>query len=164
MFNQVKRTVLAALLVVLFSEQAYTQTRKFPKPMEAKSLSPNLMVKNVQQTVDFYQDLLGFKLISSVPSEKGDGSLQWAMVQAGGVTLMFQEEMNLRAEYPTLKTQATGGGFTLYLTVTGVEDVYQRAKLKTTILKEPHKTFYGATEFAIQDNNGCILTLAGSGQ
>ncbi|WP_461051498.1 VOC family protein [Spirosoma arcticum] len=132
--------------------------------MEAKSLSPNLMVKNVQETVDFYQDLLNVTVVSSVPSDKGDELLQWAMVQTGGVTLMFQEETNLKAEYPTLKTQSVGGGLTLYLTVTDVEGFYERAKKVATIIREPHKTFYGATEFAVQDNNGYILTFSEAGQ
>lgn len=161
MVNQINLLLVALVLLNVFARQAYPQTRKTQNPMEAKSLSPNIMVKNVQQTVDFYHDLLDFTLVTSVPSDKGDPSLQWAMVQNQGVTLMFQEETNLKEEYPALKTHAIGGGFTLYLTVTNVNDLYERAKKVATIIKEPHKTFYGATEFAIQDNNGCILTLAG---
>lgn len=160
MVNRINLLLVALVLLTVFARQAHPQTHTSQKPMEAKSLSPNLMVKNVQQTVDFYHDLLGFTLTASVPNAKGDQTLQWAMVQNQGVTLMFQEETNLKEEYPTLKTQAIGGSFTLYLTVTDADELYQRIKSKTTIVKEPHKTFYGATEFAIQDNNGYILTLA----
>ncbi len=127
--------------------------------MDIQSFSPNIMVKNVQQTVDFYQNLLGFTLVNSVPDQTGKQALQWAMVQAGNVTLMFQEEANLKAEYPSLAQHAVGGGFTLYLTVTNFDTLYGRAKSMTTIVKEPHKLFYGATEFALLDTNGYVLTI-----
>lgn len=132
--------------------------------MEIQSLSPNIMVKNVQQTVDFYQNLLGFELVTSVPDATGKQALQWAMVRAGNVTLMFQEEANLKTEYPSLNQHAIGGGFTLYLTVKNHQTLYKRAKSVATIVKEPHKMFYGATEFAILDNNGYVLTLSEAGQ
>jgi uncharacterized glyoxalase superfamily protein PhnB len=127
--------------------------------MEIKALSPNLMVKNVQQTADFYQNLLGFHILVSVPHAKDSNSLQWAMVQAGGVTLMFQEEGNLKEEYLDLASQTMGGTFTLYFTVTDIEQVYRKAKQMGPVLKELHQTFYGATEFAIKDINGYILTI-----
>ena len=50
------------------------------------------------------------------------------------------------------------------MTVTTVTECYERAKAVATIVKEPHKTFYGATEFAIQDNNGYVLTFSEAGQ
>ena len=128
--------------------------------MDVQALSPNIMVKDVQQTVDFYQNLLGFTLINSVPGQTGQQALQWAMVQAGGVTLMFQEEANLKAEYPSLAQHAVGGGFTLYLTVANLDALYERTKSVATVAKEPHKVFYGATEFAILDNNGYVLTFS----
>lgn len=123
-------------------------------------MSPNLMVKDVQQTVDFYQQILGFTLLTSVVSEFDKSALQWALLQAGDVTIMFQEEQNIKQEYTALESQAVGGSFTLYLTVTDVKQFYQKVKNLVPILKELHQTFYGATEFAIKDTNGYILTLA----
>ena len=151
---------VCALLTAAGAVPLAAQTLKPLTTMEIKALSPNLMVKDVEQTIRFYQDLLGFKLVASVPAEKGEKSLQWALVQSGPVTLMFQEEENLKEEYPDLKHQAIGGGFTLYLTTSGIDALYQKARQVTGIVKEPHKTFYGATEFAIKDNNGYVLTIA----
>ncbi len=149
-----------AILIAARAVPLAAQTPKSLTRMEIKALSPNLMVKDVEQTVRFYQDLLGFQLVASVPAQKGEKSLQWALVQSGPVTLMFQEEENLKEEYPDLKRQAIGGGFTLYLTTSGIEALYQKVRQVTSIVKERHKTFYGATEFAIKDNNGYVLTIA----
>ena len=125
-----------------------------------QSLSPNLGVKNVDQTVQFYHDLLGFELITSVPAKAEGKSLDWAFVKAGSVSLMFQQEQNLKDEYKNLRVHVPGGAFTLYMTISDFDDVYRKAKAMSTILIEPHKTFYGAMEFALQDPNGYTITLA----
>lgn len=47
--------------------------------MTINSLTPNLMVRDVNATVDFYKQL-GFEIIQSVPDK---GVLDWAMVGPG---------------------------------------------------------------------------------
>ena len=123
--------------------------------MAIRSLSPNLMVINVNATVDYYKQF-GFELIQSVPPE---GNFDWAMVGADGVILMFQQEANLKAEYPELQNQSSGGGLTLLIEVTDLQALYDQLKTHVTLVKEIHKTFYGADEFAIRDPNGFILTF-----
>lgn len=145
---------------LFFARAGFCQPTKRPLAMTIKSLSPNLGVKNVAQTVQFYHDLLGFVLITSVPGQDAGKPLDWAMVQSGSVTLMFQQEDNLKEEYKNLATQAVGGAFTLYLTITDFGQTFEKAKQMSTILVAPHKTFYGAMEFAMKDINGYTLTLA----
>lgn len=124
-----------------------------------KSLSPNLMVNNVNETVDFYVNVLGFSKIVTVPDS---GKLDWAMVQNGSVTFMFQEIENIKSEYPQLKNFEQGGGLTFYINIINVQELFDNIKGKVKIAKEMHKTFYGATDFAIEDNNGYILTFSQS--
>ena len=122
-----------------------------------KQLTPNLMVDNVNETVVFYQKILEFELVMSVPQE---GVFNWAMVQHGEVCLMFQEKKNLIAEYPVLKDTPRGGGLTFYIKVGDVKDLYNKIKKQVNIVLDLHKTFYGTEEFAIQDINGFVLTFA----
>jgi uncharacterized glyoxalase superfamily protein PhnB len=124
-----------------------------------KSLSPNLIVNNVNETIDFYVNVLGFKKIMSVPES---GNLVWAMVQSGAITFMFQEEKSIKDEYPQLNKFEIGGGITFYINVTNVIDLYANLKGNATIIKEIYKTFYGSTDFAIEDINGYILTFSQS--
>lgn len=124
--------------------------------MTIQSVTPNLGVKDVNATVDYYKDV-GFELIQSVPAE---GKFDWAMISAGDVVLMFQEETSLKTEYPDLQNRPVCGSLTLYVSVSDVSTFYDRLKDNVTIVKEPHKTFYGADEFAIRDLNGYILTIA----
>lgn len=128
------------------------------KGMTVQSLTPNLGVNDVNATVEYYKKL-GFELRQSVPAE---GKLDWAMISAGGAALMFQEEASLKAEYPELQDRSVGGDLTFYVSVSDALALYERLKDSVTIVKQPHKTFYGADEFAIRDLNGYILTIAQS--
>ena len=128
--------------------------------MVFKNLSPNLAVKDVNKTVAFYTTILGFNCIMTVPEE---GQFVWAMVQADGLTIMFQELKNLAEEYSQLEKRSIGGSLTFYITVTDIQKLYDKLKGKVTIAKELHKTFYGATDFAIEDCNGYLLTFSQSG-
>ncbi len=124
-----------------------------------ESLSPNLMVGNVNKTVMFYEEHLGFKLTMSVPDE---GEFDWAMVTNGNAVVMFQTQESLASELPRFANIPVGGTFTLYFRVKNVEGYYQRISAGVEIIKPLEQTFYGAMEFTIADCNGYILTFAGA--
>lgn len=124
---------------------------------EMKSLSPNLMVKDVSETLRFYIDKLRFEKIATVPETE---PFLWAMVKSGDVTFMFQQTNSIKEEYPELEKFEQGGGLSFYITITGLQQLFDQLKDKVKILKEIHTTPYGATEFAIEDCNGYILTFS----
>ena len=123
-----------------------------------ESITTNIMVKSVEDTLDFYINKLGFVKVLNVPME-GD-VFDFAIVKKDNMAIMFQEQNNLEEEYPTLKVDEIKPTFTLFITVKNVNDVYLELKDKVDIAKDPHKTFYGKDEFAIFDNNGNILTIS----
>ncbi|MCI8965307.1 MAG: bleomycin resistance family protein, partial [Clostridia bacterium] len=121
-----------------------------------ETITTNIMVRNVKETIKFYEEKLGFKKIVTVP-EDGD-ILNFAIIARDNISIMFQEQNNLIEEYPSLKVDNIKPTFTLFITVKDVNNVYNELKDKVKIAKELHKTFYGKDEFAIFDNNGNILT------
>lgn len=121
-----------------------------------ESLSPNIFVKNMHETIAFYQ-LLGFRLIMTVPEDGSD--FIWAMMMNGGVTFMFQTFESLGDELPEISRQ-NGASQLLYIKLKNICDFFETLKDKVTILKGLDKTFYGATEFSILDNNHYVLTFA----
>ena len=123
-----------------------------------ETITANIMVKNVKETIEFYEEKLGFTKVLSVP-EEGE-TLVFAILNKDEISIMFQEQKSLIGEYPTLKTDEIVPTFTLFLTVNDVVAVYNALKGKVEIAKELHKTFYGKDEFAIFDNNGNILTIS----
>lgn len=123
-----------------------------------ETITTNIMVKNVKETIKFYEEKLGFKKILSVP-EEGE-NLNFTILNKDKISIMFQEQKNLIEEYPTLETKDIIPTFTLFITVDNVINMYNELKDKVKIAKELHKTFYGKDEFAIFDNNGNILTIS----
>lgn len=123
-----------------------------------ETITTNIMVKDVKETIKFYEEKLGFKKILSVP-EEGE-ILNFAILNKDKISIMLQEQNNLIEEYPTLKTDKIVPTFTLFITVDDVIANYNNIKDKVKIAKELHKTFYGKDEFAIFDNNGNILTIS----
>ena len=120
-------------------------------------LTTNLMVESVDETVAFYQNILGFTMINSVPDD--NGNLQFAIMSKDGLALMFQEKNNLIEECPILNTPEVHPSATLYIMVDDFNSLYSDLKSKHEILADIHETFYGAKEFAIADNNGYVLTF-----
>jgi uncharacterized glyoxalase superfamily protein PhnB len=121
-----------------------------------ESLSPNIFVSNMKETVAFYQQL-GFKITMSVP--EGGDELVWAMMVNGNVTLMFQSYESLENELPEI-SRKDGGSLLLYINLKDIRGFFEQIKAQVTVLKGLETTFYGATEFSIKDNNGYVLTFA----
>src|SRR5512137_2940244 len=83
-----------------------------------ESLSPNLIVGNVNRSVQFYTDVLGFTLVASVPDS---GTLNWAMVQRESVTVMFQTLASIQEDVPSLNLKAGSAAMTLYIKVKNLD-------------------------------------------
>jgi uncharacterized glyoxalase superfamily protein PhnB len=120
------------------------------------SLSPNIFVSDMKETVAFYQQL-GFTVSMSVP-ETGD-DLVWAMMQNHNVTIMFQTFESLANDLPEI-SRKDGGSLLLYISLKNIHSFFDEIRDKVTVLKGLETTFYGATEFSIKDNNGYVLTFA----
>lgn len=119
------------------------------------SVSPNIFVKDINKTIDFYK-LLGFEITMTVPDT---GNYVFAMMTCGNVTFLFQTFGSLAEELPQISRQ-DGGSLLLYIQIKGIRKFHERIKDKVNIIKGLEKTFYGATEFSIQDINNYILTFA----
>ena len=120
-----------------------------------ESISPNIFVKDINKTIDFYKQL-GFSIVMTVPQE---GNLDWAMMSCGSVTFMFQTFDSLGADLAAI-TRKDGGSLLLYIQTKEIRKLHDQIKDKVNVVKGLEKTFYGATEFSIQDINGYILTFA----
>lgn len=123
------------------------------------SLSPNLFVKDIRSTIEFYKEL-GFHVVMSVPGD-GEGDLVWAMAVCGNVTMMFQTLESLGEDLPQIGRQGSpGGALLLYIKIRGIRAFFERIQEKVQVVHGLEKTFYGATEFSIVDNNNFVLTFA----
>jgi uncharacterized glyoxalase superfamily protein PhnB len=121
-----------------------------------ESLSPNIFVKDINATIEFYK-LLGFELVMSVPEEGPE--FVWAMMVKGSVSFMFQTFESLAVELPDI-SRSNGGSLLFYIKLHGIRAFFEEIKDQVTVLKELETTFYGSTEFSIRDVNNYVLTFA----
>jgi uncharacterized glyoxalase superfamily protein PhnB len=124
-----------------------------------ESLAPNIFVKDITKTIEFYQ-ALGFKVVMKMPE---NGEIDWVMMSCGKVTLMFQTFKSLGSDISEI-SRLNGGSLLLYIKINEIRKFFERINVslkdKLKIIKGLEKTFYGATEFSIQDLNGYVLTFA----
>ena len=128
-----------------------------PKNKLMDSLSPNLFVQDIRATLEFYQTL-GFQQVMSVPGD-GEGELIWAMATCGNVSLMFQTFQSLGDTLPQISRQ-NGGSLLFYIKLKSIHTYFESIKDKVQVLHGLEKTFYGAIEFSIIDNNNYVLTFS----
>ena len=121
-----------------------------------ESLTPNIFVNDMKATIAFYK-VLGFSVAMSVPEEGDD--FVWANMTNGNVTLMFQTFESLGNDLPDI-SRKDSGSLLLYIKLKNIHKFFEDIKDKVTVVQGLERTFYGATEFSIKDNNGYVLTFA----
>ncbi len=126
-------------------------------PHSLTSLSPNLIVSNVEQSIAFYRDTLGFEVETTVPEVT---PYVFAIVSAGGVRLFFNSPESAVTEYPVLGGRPLGGTLTLFIEVTGIRELYARLQPVAKIVMPIEVKWYGQTEFAFADPDGYVITIA----
>jgi uncharacterized glyoxalase superfamily protein PhnB len=132
--------------------------------MKFKKLTPNLVVSDVEASMKFYQTVFGFQTGFAVPDNppyvfgsvvSGSGGSD------GGVEIFFNEKNAVEAEYPALVARPIGGTLTLYIEVEGMEDILTAVKRSGAKITMPLKEqFYGMREFAFEDPEGWVVTIA----
>ena len=132
------------------------------------TLTPNLMTEDVNASIDFYCNRLGFRFIVGVPTgseemvsgDPGKAPLRWAMLQREEASLMFQARDSLAEEAQTFSHMPLGASATFYLEVANLDSLLEHVGEHTEVVVPERVTFYGMREVWIRDNNGYVLTLA----
>ncbi len=126
--------------------------------MKFQKLTPNLVVRDVAASMEFYRSVLGFQPAMKVPEQP---PYVFGSVTAGNVEIFFNDQKVVAEDYPALGSRPIGGALTLYIEVEGIEQILaavQKSKGKITMpLKDQ---FYGIREFAFEDPEGWVVTIA----
>ena len=121
-----------------------------------KKIIPELMVDDMEASIYFYEEILGFEVIAKVPET---GKATWASLKNGEAEIMLYAREELEKEIPMIKGRETGGGAVLYLRVEDIEKLFDEVKTKVTVVKQLETTDYGVKEFAILDNSGYVVMV-----
>lgn len=113
------------------------------------SLIPMLKVANLGNTIRFYCETLGFRVVGCWPDEQNPA---WCKLESGGATVMFYEESGNPRPRPSM----TG---VLYIGLDDLDAMHGRVKDKVEIEWGPEVYEYGMREFAIRDCNGYLVSF-----
>jgi catechol 2,3-dioxygenase-like lactoylglutathione lyase family enzyme len=111
----------------------------------AKRISPMLAAADMEQTLVFYRDVLGFTPRMRSP--------QYSIMERDGQTIHFQKAASEEA------LSFVRGHAEIYIEVSGIHSLWEHVKtfkdryrIRDLLARE-----YGMTEFHISDPNGCLV-------
>lgn len=118
--------------------------------MKLKQLIPMMESDDMQATLDFYTQTLGFEVYDVAKNESG---IYWCSLYRDDAEIMFTDR-NAHSK----ERKATFNGV-LYFYPDNVDELWQELKDKVTVEWTPQDFGYGMYDFAIRDNNDFILAF-----
>jgi lactoylglutathione lyase len=122
-----------------------------------KKLTPNLLVADVERSLTFYVDVLGFSRGMTVPEQP---PLVFGSVVSGSVEIFFNEKETGAKEYTEFSGKPIGATGTMFIELEQIEALHERLKSRVQIVKALVTQWYGVKEFAIADPDGYLITFA----
>lgn len=120
------------------------------------SLTPNLMVEDIESTVAWYERVFEAEVVATLPSDGAD--YWWAQVRLGDAPLMFQERESLSEKLPPLAGADIGGSVAFYIDIEDASGRHEELEdADVDVIKPPHETDFGWRQFAVRDPNGYVL-------
>ena len=121
--------------------------------IELKRFAPMLATGDMQETIAFYRDILGFTLGDTFESS---GVISWCEMSLGSATLMFTQH-ETQTDHPGAREMFGQTAIAFY--VDNVEEIYESLTTKDVELSELRVTFYGMKEFELRDPTGYTLLI-----
>jgi uncharacterized glyoxalase superfamily protein PhnB len=120
-------------------------------------LTPNLLVANVERSLAFYTDTLGFTRGMTVPEQS---PFVFASVTSGPIEIFLNDAATAIKEYPAFAGKPIGATATMFIEMEGIDAFHDAVKPKVKIAMPIVTQFYGMREFAIEDPDGYLITFA----
>jgi uncharacterized glyoxalase superfamily protein PhnB len=119
-------------------------------PIQYTAIVPAFETWDMEATLDFYVNILGFAVDSKMDNE---GKVFWAMLRRNNIWLMFSDpNKHIGNKTPKFTGQ-------LYIYTNDVDSVWTFVKDKVKIAYPIDNFNYGMREFGIYDNNGYLIAF-----
>jgi lactoylglutathione lyase len=128
--------------------------RAQPETFRAKALTASLTVKDLQKSVAWYRDVVGFYVERE---HQRDGTLRAVSLAAGAVRILLNQDDGAKG-----MDRVKGEGFSLQFTTTqSVDDLANRIKKAGgTLASEPADMPWGPRVFRVVDPDGFKLVIS----
>ena len=124
---------------------------------QVTSVTPNLLVSNIDRSTAFYRDVLGFGVKQTVPDV---APFVFVWLERDGVAVFLNDPKAVEKDIERATARPFGGSATMFFVVTGVDDYHATVAPQAKIVMPLKTQFYGMREFAIEDPDGHLLTFA----
>ena len=129
-----------------------------------KKLSPVLISADLTEPLAFWSERFGFTVTMTLPADPSKDPagqpIGFAMLDAGGVTVMLQSRASVELDAPgTLGPELGLGGIGLYIEVEDLGPIAKAAEGCEIILPE-RVAFYGMRELGVRGPGGLNVTFA----
>lgn len=135
------------------AKAATAKTRAMPEKVRLSEVSPSFTVNDLQKSLAWYQDVLGFAVDERWEQ---DGKLMGVSLRAGGVTFMIGQD-----DWKKGRDRKKGEGFRLYCSTTqDVDALAQRIEARGGKLDQaPRDQPWGSRDFSLTDPDGFKITI-----
>jgi uncharacterized glyoxalase superfamily protein PhnB len=125
-----------------------------PESFRAREMTASLTVKDLQKSVAWYRDLLGFTVDREI---ERDGKLRGVALKAGAIRILLNQDDGARG-FDRVK----GEGFSLqFITSQSVDDIANRIKSHGGSLEtEPADMPWGVRAFRVRDPDGFKFAIS----
>jgi catechol 2,3-dioxygenase-like lactoylglutathione lyase family enzyme len=117
--------------------------------MSLIKLTPELVVSDVDKSVDFYVNVLGF--------QKVEGDSHFAKLRAGISEIMLFLKSDFDQMLSSLNRPENSGWSLLVIEIENIQDFYKNIKDKVKLHRPLQSTDYGTQEFTISDPDGYLI-------
>jgi lactoylglutathione lyase len=133
--------------------RAFTERRQ-PETLRLRSASPSFTVDDLQRSLAFYRDVLGF---TERERWERDGALHGVELVAGSVSVFLAQD-----DWQKGHDRVKGQGFRIYCdTAQDVDAIARRIQERGgTLAEEPKDQPWGGRDFAVVDPDGFKITIS----
>ena len=114
-----------------------------------RQLVPLLAVTDIQRSLEFYRDRLGFTLTGQAENE---GRLSWCSMVRGGSAIMLQQ-----AEDEDGPAKGRGRGVSFYFVCEDADAIYAELTSRGLQISPPTVAYYGMKQVIVPEPDGYYL-------
>ena len=130
--------------------------------MKFTGSTPNLFTTQIDRSVAFYRDVLGFSVVTTVPDA---APFVFVLLQRDDVSLYVNDRAVVAKDAPdsaaAMQSVVVGqSGVTIFIHVQGIDELWDAVRFKAPVVMPLVTQWYGMTEFTVADPDGYIVTFA----
>jgi len=149
-----KKTVKRAVKKAAAPRKRALRERRQPETLRLRSASPSFTVNDLQKSLAFYRDVLGF---TEKERWERDGALHGVELVAGVVSIFLAQD-----DWQKGRDRVKGQGFRIYCdTARDIDTLARQIQERGgTLAEEPKDQPWGGRDFAVVDPDGFKITIS----